>query len=52
MSLGSISMSLSALVCVIGGITMLCKGRKKKIRGLEFEIGPRTKKNMEEKQED
>ena len=52
MSLGSISVSISALVCVIGVITMLCKWRKKKNRGLEFEIGTRTKKNREEKQED
>ena len=49
MSLGSISVSLSALVCVIGSITMLCKCIKKKNGGLEFELGTRTKKNAEEK---
>jgi hypothetical protein len=47
LSLGSISVVLSALICVIGGITGLCKWRKKKKRGLEFEISARAQKKME-----
>jgi hypothetical protein len=51
LSLGSISVVLSALICVIGGITGLCKWRKEKKRGLEFEISARAQKKMETNQE-
>ena len=51
LSLGSIAVSLSALICILGGITLVCKWRKKKNRGLEIEIRGRTRKNIEEKQE-
>ena len=51
LSLGSIAVSLSALICIIGGITIVCKWRNKKNRGLEIEIRRRTRKNIEEKQE-
>ena len=51
LSLGSIAVSLSALICIIGGITMVCKWRNKNNRGLEIEIRGRTRKNIEAKQE-
>ena len=51
-SLGSTAVSLSALICVLGGITLMCNWWKKKNRGLAYEIGGRSRKNMEEKQEE
>ena len=50
-SLGSTALSLSALICVLGGITLMCNWWKKKNRGLAYEIGGRSRKNMEKKQE-
>ena len=51
LSLGSIAVSLSALMCILGGITLVYKWRKKKNRGLASKIRGRTRKNMEEKYE-
>merc|ERR1712051_342239 len=44
---GKTSRVMTLSLCIIGGITIVCKWRNKKNRGLEIEIRKRTRKNIE-----